>query len=122
GQIPVSQDLLPALKISVTSEGWYHLSRAQLIAAGFNPGIEPQFLQLFAEGIEQPMLVESQAGIRTRPVEGIEFYGTGIDTPYSGTRVYWLVRGTQPGKRVTQTLANASGTATAEDFLFTVLL
>jgi len=122
GRFPVSQDLLPALKIGVTSEGWYRLSLAQLIAAGFNPGSEPQFLQLFAEGLEQPMVVESRAGNRNQPVEGIEFYGTGIDTPFSGTRVYWLVRGTQPGKRVTQTLANASGTATAEDFLFTVLL
>ena len=122
GRFPVSLDLLPALKIGVTSEGWYRLSLAQLIAAGFNPGSEPQFLQLFAEGVEQPMVVESRAGNRDRPVEGIEFYGTGIDTPFSGTRVYWLVRGTQPGKRVTQIPANVSGSATAEDFLFTVLL
>jgi uncharacterized repeat protein (TIGR01451 family) len=122
GRFPVALDLLPALKIGVTSEGWYRLSLAQLIAAGFNPGAEPQFLQLFAEGVEQPMLVESRAGNRERPIEGIEFYGTGIDTPFSGTRVYWLVRGTQPGERVTQIPASASGTATAEDFLFTVLL
>jgi uncharacterized repeat protein (TIGR01451 family) len=122
GQFPVSQDLLPALKIGVTSEGWYQLSLAQLIAAGFNPGFEPQLLQLFAEGIEQPLMVKVRAGGPNQVVEGIEFYGTGIDTPFSETRVYWLVRGTQPGKRVTQISANTSGTATAEDFLFTVLL
>jgi uncharacterized repeat protein (TIGR01451 family) len=122
GQLQVSQDLLPALKIGVTDEGWYHLSSAQLIAAGFNPGVEPQFLQLYAEGVEQPMIVRSGFEGRFRPVDGIEFYGTGIDTPFSGTRVYWLVRGTQPGTRVTQVQAPSSGEATAQDFLSTVVL
>jgi uncharacterized repeat protein (TIGR01451 family) len=121
GKYQVALDLLPALKISISSEGWYQLSHAQLIAAGFNPGFNPQFLQLFAEGIEQPMLVHTEPVNRLRPIDGIEFYGTGIDTPFSGTRVYWLVRGTQPGKRVTQIPASASGTTTAQDFLFTVI-
>ena len=30
----------------------------------------------------------------------IEFYGTGLDTPYTDTNVYWLYAGTRPGKRI----------------------
>jgi uncharacterized repeat protein (TIGR01451 family) len=120
GQYQASLDLVPALKIGVTSEGWYSVSRAQMIAAGFDPGLDTQNLQLYAEGVEQPMAVSARQGTGFRTFQGIEFYGTGIDTPYSGTREYWLVRGTQPGKRVTHTAASASG-STAQDFLFTVI-
>ena len=121
GQYQVALDMLPALKISVQSEGWYHISHAQLLAAGFNPGIDPRFLQLYAEGVEQPMFVPGLPGMGNRYFQGIEFYGTGIDTPYSGTRVYWLVKGTQPGKRVAQVPAFSSGSNSAQNFLATVI-
>ena len=121
GQYQVSQDLLPALKIGVESEGWYSLSREQMIAAGFNPGDDPQSLQLYAEGVEQPMIVASRPAPGYPLLGGIEFYGTGIDTPFSGTRVYWLVHGTQPGARVTRVQATSSSGASAKDFLFTVI-
>src|SRR5450432_3121399 len=32
----------------------------------------------------------------------INFYGTGIDTVFSGTRVYWLVSEHSPGERISQ--------------------
>jgi uncharacterized repeat protein (TIGR01451 family) len=121
GQYRVALDLLPALKIGVQSEGWYSLSRAQLLAAGFDPGVNVELLQLYAEGVEQPMMVLSRPGARVASFESIEFYGTGVDTPFSDTRVYWLVRGTQPGSRVTRVPAAASSGTTAADFLFTVI-
>jgi uncharacterized repeat protein (TIGR01451 family) len=121
GQYRETLDLVPALKIGVQSEGWYHISRQQMIAAGFNPGWEPQFLQLYAEGIEQPLLVKMQYGSALGPLEGIEFYGTGIDTPFSDTRVYWLIRGTRPGKHMAQIPAASSGTSSAQSFLATVV-
>src|SRR5438034_1120964 len=34
------------------------------------------------------------------PQAAINFYGTGIDTLYSGTRVYWLVAREGNGKRI----------------------
>jgi uncharacterized repeat protein (TIGR01451 family) len=120
-QYQASLDLLPALKIGVQSEGWYRITHAQLLAAGFNPGIDPRFLQLYAEGVEQPMFVPGLPGIGNRNFQGIEFYGTGIDTPYSGTRVYWLVKGTQPGKRVTEVAAPVSGSNSTANFLTTVI-
>jgi len=121
GQYRETLDLVPALKIGVQSEGWYHISRQQMIAAGFNPGWEPQFLQLYAEGIEQPLLVKMQYGSALGPLEGIEFYGTGIDTPFSDTRVYWLIRGTRPGKHMAQIPAASSGASSAQSFLATVV-
>ena len=121
GQYRVSQDLQTALKIGVTDEGWYSITHEQMTAAGFNPGFEPQNLQLYAEGVEQPMLVVWRPGSRIRPFLGIEFYGTGIDTPFSGTRVYWLVRGVQAGKRVTEVSSPTFGSSSARDFLATVV-
>jgi uncharacterized repeat protein (TIGR01451 family) len=121
GQYQVSLDEQPALKIGVQSEGWYRISRAQLLAAGFNPGFDPQFLQLFAEGVEQPLYISGRPGLGFRTLEGIEFYGTGIDTPFSGTRIYWLVKGTEHGKRVTEISAAVSGASSAQSFLATVI-
>lgn len=121
GQYRVALDLVPALKIGVQSEGWYRISRMQMIAAGFNPGWEPEFLQLFAEGVEQPMRLTPRLGRPFAGLEEIEFYGTGIDTPFSDTRVYWLIRGTQPGKRITRVAAATSGTSSVESFLVTVV-
>ena len=39
------------------------------------------------------------------PQAAIYFYGTGIDTAFSGTRVYWLVAGAGQGARIPQTAA-----------------
>jgi hypothetical protein len=38
--------------------------------------------------------------------EAIEFYGLGLDTPSSDTRVYWLVEGSKPGKRIDNHIFN----------------
>src|SRR5581483_2144188 len=92
----------PAVKIFIRHEGWYRITQPELVAAGLNPFVDPSSLQLFAEGTEQAIRVE---GARSGsggfgPQAAIEFYGTGIDTFYSGKRVYWLVSGSQPGKRI----------------------
>ncbi|HXX45134.1 MAG TPA: C25 family cysteine peptidase [Candidatus Acidoferrales bacterium] len=120
GETPVSLNGVPAAKISVTSEGWYQVTRTQLVAAGFNPFGDVRFLQLYAEGIEQPLLIVGPQYGPLGPNGSIEFYGTGIDTPYSGTRVYWLVQGSRPGKRISLVQAGGSGTGPAS-FPFTVL-
>ncbi len=125
-QVPASESAAslngePAVKISVTSEGWYQVTRSQLVAAGMPPGADARMLQLYAEGVEQPLLI---IGKQTGPLgasDSIEFYGTGIDTPYSGTRVYWLVRGSHQGKRISAMAAAGSGAASDPSFPFTVL-
>jgi uncharacterized repeat protein (TIGR01451 family) len=94
----------PAVKMVIRHEGWHRVTQPELVAAGLSPSADPNFLRLFAEGIEQPIRVD---GARPGyggfgPQAAIEFYGTGIDTPYSDRRVYWLVADDQAGKRIAQ--------------------
>ncbi|HJW93500.1 MAG TPA: C25 family cysteine peptidase [Thermoanaerobaculia bacterium] len=69
------------LKIYVSQEGWYRVTRAEMTAAGFDLGNNDKKPTLYTSGIEIPMLVD--AG-------GIEFYGLPIDTESTGARTYWL--------------------------------
>ena len=76
-----------AMKLLVRQEGWYRVSFAQLAQAGFTVR-QPKFLQLYVDGRSS----------RSVTPNGIEFYATGVDTQWTDTRVYWLVKGFTPGK------------------------
>jgi hypothetical protein len=97
-----------ALKLSVTGEGWYHVDAAQLVAAGMPATADPRRLQLFAEGEEQAIVV-----LGTGRVSAIEFYGTGIDSAFTATRVYWLTWNGLSGDRARTSAAAGSGEAPA---------
>jgi uncharacterized repeat protein (TIGR01451 family) len=122
GQVPESLDGDAAVKISVQSEGWYQVSGAQLVAAGLEPNADARTLQLYAEGVEQPLLILGRQAGPLGPNDSIEFYGTGIDTPFSGTRVYWLIRGSRPGMRIASIPAANTGLSEPQSFPFTVVL
>lgn len=122
GVLPVSLDGDAAVKIFVDSEGWYQVSQAQLVAAGLNPSADTRTLQLYAEGVQQPMLILGNQSGPLGPSDSIEFYGTGIDTPYSGTRVYWLINGPRPGLRIASIAAASTGNSAPRSFPFTVVL
>jgi uncharacterized repeat protein (TIGR01451 family) len=94
----------PAVKLLVMHEGWHRVTQPELVNAGLNPNVDPALLQLYAEAVEQPIeITGASAGSGGfGPQAALEFYGTGIDTPYSGTRVYWLVAGERPGQRMQQ--------------------
>jgi len=113
-------DSLPAAKISVNAEGWYVVTRAQLVAAGFDPGYDARTLQLYAEGVEQPIAILGQQGGYLANNGAIAFYGTAIDTPFSGTRIYWLVRGSQQGKRIPISTSAGSSASSVPSFLSSV--
>lgn len=83
----------PAVKFMVAEEGWVRVTRAAMIAAGFDPGTDFRRLSLYTGGVEQPLLVDESG-------EAIEFYGFGNDTPWSGARAYWLVRDKGRNQRV----------------------
>ncbi len=108
-----------AIKISVQQEGWYKVTQPELVAAGLNPGADARTLQLFVDGQEQAINVvgakDAEFGINA----AIEFYGVGLDTPSTDTRVYWLVSGTTPGKRISQ-LREQGVPAVATNFPYTV--
>jgi len=122
GHVPVSLDGEAAVKISVPGEGWYQVSVAQLVASGLEPNADARTLQLYAEGVEQPMLILGRQAGPLGPNDSIEFYGTGIDTPFSGTRVYWLIRGSRPGMRIASIPAGNTGFSEPRSFPFTVVL
>jgi hypothetical protein len=90
----------PAVKLLVKEEGWYRVSRSALEGAGLSSGVDPRFLRLYTEGVEVPLGVISEKQGNSVSLEAIEFYGVGVDTPSTDTRVYWLVEGRQPGKRL----------------------
>ncbi len=118
---PVNLADQPAVKISVDQEGWYHIPFAQLFSAGLDPNTDVRLLHLYAEGVEQPLLLTGRSFGLPSPSDAIEFYGTGIDTPFSGTRVYWLVRENSFSKRVLSAPASSSASVAPASFPFTVI-
>ena len=110
-----------AVQISVDQEGWYHIPFSQLFSAGLSANTDLRSLHLYAEGIEQPLLLVGHSSGIASPTDAIEFYGTGIDTPFSATRVYWLVAESSPGKRILPAPASSSGATGSPSFPFTVI-
>ncbi len=90
----------PAAKILVSSEGWYRVTRSDLVKAGFDPGPDPVGIHLFAEGIEQAIRVTGVDDGYFDMEDAIEFYGLGLDTPYTGARTYWVTVDGRPGLRI----------------------
>jgi uncharacterized repeat protein (TIGR01451 family) len=107
-----------AIKISVEQEGWYHVPFSQLFAAGLSPETDVRSLHLYAEGIEQPILLVGHTAGIAAPSDAVEFYGTGTDTPFSADRIYWLVAEGVPGKRVFPVSGANSNSPSAASFPF----
>jgi uncharacterized repeat protein (TIGR01451 family) len=105
----------PAVKIMVEHEGWHRITQPELVKAGLDANVNPAGLRLYAEAVEQPIQI---TGARAGPggfgpQAAINFYGTGIDTQYSGKRVYWLVAEEGRGARIRR-LPAASGSNQAD--------
>lgn len=109
----------PGIKILVDHEGWYRVTQPQLVAAGLRPNTNSNLLHLYAEGVEQPIRITGGGGT-FGPQSAIEFYGTAIDTPYSGQRVYWLSEQGRTGLRIGD--ASPGGTASPQPSSFTQTL
>ncbi len=109
----------PAVKILVDHEGWYRVTQPELASAGFASHASSNSLHLYAEGVEQPIRVTGSGGWFGAQ-SAIEFYGTAIDTPYSGQRVYWLAQQGKPGLRIPE--SSALGTAGPQEQFFTQTL
>ena len=90
------------VKLFVKQEGWYHVTQPELVAGGLTLPVDPNKLQLYAEAREVPMLVVTGKNGGFDNTSYIEFYGCGLDTTPTDLRTYWLMVGTQPGKRIPQ--------------------
>jgi uncharacterized repeat protein (TIGR01451 family) len=113
-----------SVKIFVKHEGWHSVTQTELLKAGLDPNIDPAYLHLYAEAVEQPIQItgttSGPGGFG--PQSAIQFYGTGIDTPYSGTRVYWLVAENTPGLRIQKLQPSSGSNQPPANFPFTVEL
>jgi len=108
-----------AIKILVKEEGWYRVYQPELVAAGLNPRVNPKKLQLFVDGQEQAIRVVGQGDNRFNAQDFIEFYATGLDTPFTDTRTYYLLAGKSAGKRI-KTSKGKGGEPGPESFPFSV--
>ena len=88
-----------ALKIAIKRDGWYRVTHAQMLAAGFNPTVDIRNLRLFVDANEVAISTSQSSGAFGSN-DYIEFYGRGLDTPTTDTRIYYLIAGSTPGKRV----------------------
>ena len=114
----------PAVKIFAKHEGWYRVTQPELVAAGLDPNVDPDVLHLYAEAIEQPLQISGASGGPGSfgPQAAIYFYGTGIDTQSSGTRVYFLTTQPSPGERVQQLPPSAGSNQPPASFPYAVEL
>lgn len=92
---------LPGARIAARSAGIIRVTKAQLLAAGFDVNSDPSSWQLYLEGVERPIIVGPNA-------DYIEFLGKSLDTVESDTRTYYLIVGNAPGKRIRTTFARPS--------------
>jgi hypothetical protein len=110
----------PAVKLGVQAEGWYRVAWPDLVAAGLDPNADPNTLHLYAEGVEQPIVVQASTGSRAHRQGSIQFYGTGLDTTWSDTRIYWLTWGSGNGRRVPTEPSQSGPAAGSSGFPLTV--
>jgi hypothetical protein len=109
----------PGIKIGIREQGWYRVTQPELLAAGLDPAVSPRRLRLYADGKEQAILVSGEEDGHFDAADSIEFYGIGQDTPYTDTRVYWLLEGARPGKRI-KTKQGKNGGSASQNFPHTV--
>jgi uncharacterized repeat protein (TIGR01451 family) len=114
----------PGVKILVQHEEWHRVTQPDLVKAGLDPNLDPALLHLYAEAVEQPIQItgatNGPGGFG--PQAAIYFYGTGIDTVYTGTRVYWLATCESRGARIPRLQATTGSNLPPENFPATVEL
>ncbi len=112
----------PGVKILVQHEGWHRVTQPDLVKAGLDPNVDPALLHLYAEAVEQPMEItgatNGPGGFG--PQAAINFYGTGIDTVYTGTRVYWLATCESRAERIPRLQATTGSNLPPQNFPATV--
>ena len=90
----------------------YRVSRAELQTAGFPVDSDSTNWRMFLNGNEQSILVGDGN-------QYVNFYGRGIDTFETDTRIYYLINDTVPGRRmVSKVLSSIGGNVVANNYRF----
>jgi len=97
----------PAVKIAINQTGFYRLTQQELVNAGLDVEIDPRLLQLFVDGKQQSISVTGEEDGRLDSTDSVEFYGVAADSPFTDSRVYWLVAGKEQGLRIASVPAAA---------------
>ena len=79
-------------KLGIKKTGFYRVTASELAAVNFDVSSDPATWQLFVDGNEVAMNVDPSG-------QFIEFFGRGIDTIETNTRIYYLTSGMGVGKR-----------------------
>ncbi|HEX2060546.1 MAG TPA: C25 family cysteine peptidase, partial [Thermoanaerobaculia bacterium] len=106
-------------KLLVTQAGWVSVKKRDLVAAGYDPGTNSKTIAVFTDGQEIPVDVRDGGDNRFDADDTIEFFGTGIDTPSSGARVYFVVNDKGRGARLRQQNGPKKGAAAPASFPYT---
>ena len=97
----------PAVKIAIKQTGFYRLTQQDLVNAGLDFEIDPRLLQLFVDGKQQSISVTGEEDGRLDSMDSVEFYGVAADSPFTDSRIYWLVAGKEQGLRIARVPAAA---------------
>ncbi len=90
------------VRIEVNEDGIYEVSSGELERLGFRVSdVSPRNLQLWNAGRQVAFSLANVRTARRRLMFALRFYATAVDTPFTGTNVYWLCRGPGEGERMT---------------------
>jgi len=81
------------VRIASKADGLIRVSKAELQGGGFDVNSNSSNWQIYMDGVELPMIIGPNA-------DYVEFLGKSLDTLESDIRVYYLLPGTTPGKRI----------------------
>ncbi|HXG65037.1 MAG TPA: C25 family cysteine peptidase, partial [Blastocatellia bacterium] len=110
----------PALKLAVKQEGWYRVTQPELLAAGLDARVNPRNLQMYVDGQEVAIRVTGEKDGQFDAADAVEFYGVGLDSAASDTRIYWLAAGSGSGKRINTPAGRKGKRNPATSFPYTV--
>jgi len=82
-----------AAKLLVKDAGVYRVPAEQLFSSGIPAGTDVSAIQLWTSGGPVSFRAFTADGTHLQAGDAIEFYGHGIDTRYSDTRLYWMTAG-----------------------------
>jgi uncharacterized repeat protein (TIGR01451 family) len=99
-------------KLVITTPGWYRITKADLVAAGLDPGSTPRNISLFTDGVEVPIEVSEKSNGKFDAADSIEFYAHGIDIPSTGGRIYYVTVGKGNAARVKTPSGKTAGGST----------
>ncbi len=100
-----------AAKLFVRDAGVYRVPAEQLFASGIPAGTEVSTLQLWTSGAPVSFRAITADGVHLAVGDAIEFYGHGVDTRYSDTRLYWVTVGPGPQRLLPSAAPSASDDA-----------